>query len=186
MYRVLKQYHETKNPLKKSGRPSGFKHYDLPPLSDRKRKKGEGYSTVEKIAVITGAKLGHSKQEIMDLTNLSKNVIPKILQDFSETSNPRTRPITKPARNSIINNPKMLDAICLFIEEHNDNNQIVTTKMVKNFLLEDYAAKLSKDSISRLLFSLGFHTVKPKIIPFLTENHILLRKQYAEEELKQS
>ena len=168
-YRVLKQYESTKNPVRKSGKPSGYLHYELPPLSNRK--KGEGYSTVE---------------QIMNVTNMSKNVIPHILKDFAENSDPRTKTVSKPTRNAIIKNPKMVDAICCFIEDHNDLNEIVTAKMVKNFLIENYGANVSKSSERRLLYSLGFHAIKPKVIPFLTEEHTKLRKKYAEDQLKNS
>ena len=183
-YRVLKQYESTKNPVRKSGKPSGYLQYELPPLSNRK--KGEGYSTVEKSAVIALAKVGSSREQIMNVTNMSKNVIPHILKDFAENSDPRTKTVSKPTRNAIIKNPKMLDAICCFIEDHNDLNEIVTAKMVKNFLIENYGANVSKSSVRRLLYSLGFHAIKPKVIPFLTEEHTKLRKKYAEDQLKNS
>lgn len=182
--RVLDQFEKTGNPVKQIGNPHGYKKYDLPPLSDRKKR--EAISSIEKSAIVALASFNHTRSEIMDYSKVSKNIIPAVLKEFKEKGTVRTQPKSKPTRNELLKNPKAVNAICSFVEDLNDKNQLVTIKMIRNFLKTDWMTDLSKDSVERLMHSLGFHAIKPKTIPFLTEEHQMARKQHAELEMKKS
>ena len=183
-YNVLNQYNETKNPVRKSGKPKGYSTIDFPPLTNRKKK--DHLSSIEKTAIITSAKLGHPRKEIMELVNVSKNIVTKVVKEFSESGNIRAKPISKPSRNQFLLNPKIVDTLCSYLEDLNINKQIATLKMAINFMIKNYDAHISKEAMRKLLHRLGFRPLLPKVVPLLTLEQRNQRKDYASKEINKS